>query len=323
MPSHEQNRRRALDSAVRFLDAHRLDPTPDNYRLAYQYAVREEESVVRAVNRATDGGIRLHPDAAARILATFDGGQTGDAPPPHDDQSRLELRTHAMRLNDITQSTARATGDFNRDIATGIAEMDRDPSGASLRRAVETLAVRARQAEDDLGRAMSEIANLRQDLESARSDATLDALTGLPNRRAAEALLSEATRPTAIAFVDVDHFKSVNDRFGHSVGDRVLAMFGRVLAEECAPHTVARWGGEEFVVLFRGQPCAAAAAIVDKARQALSIRELRLRDGDKPLGSITFSAGVAPVGSDPKEAVRTADALLYRSKEEGRNRVTS
>ncbi|MGC6330921.1 GGDEF domain-containing protein [Rhizorhabdus sp. FW153] len=164
--------------------------------------------------------------------------------------------------------------------------------------------------------------------ERLRLAADTDSLTGAPNRRAIEAsgtrLMQEANafgRPLTVAICDVDHFKDINDLYGHSHGDAVLcqitALFRETLVE---PEQYGRFGGEEFVLFFPG-------ADTDRAREKvedLRLRIARLRIGDLPL-RLTASFGIAPMSASDQilsDVIKRADRALYASKEAGRNRTT-
>lgn len=164
--------------------------------------------------------------------------------------------------------------------------------------------------------------------------ATTDALTGLKNRRAAsEALGAEIerarryNRPLAIALFDLDHFKKVNDDFGHEAGDHVLRAFARVL-ENTARSTdvVARWGGEEFLAIVHEADLDAARVFGERVRTGLAaanpLAEI-LEDRPAMVRPITSSAGVTALRpeDDADAIVRRADEALYAAKKEGRDRV--
>src|SRR3546814_19998851 len=112
---------------------------------------------------------------------------------------------------------------------------------------------------------------------------------------------------------DIDHFKQVNDRFGHAVGDRVLRAIGTALDDICVDHLVARYGGEEFAVLFTGVSLAHAEELLERARASVSSKRYRLRESDAPPGGITFSAGtpLAAVGEQLGPALGRAARLPY------------
>ena len=181
----------------------------------------------------------------------------------------------------------------------------------------------------------SEMATLRNHLSEARAVATRDPLTALDNRRAIETLLDTAITavsampPTGdttlvVAYCDIDHFKAINDRLGHDVGDRVLKLVARILEEGVGQNGRAgRYGGEEFLLLFDGVSLAEAEERVDAVRRELAARILRVRDTGEPIGNVTFSAGLcAWIEGDARETLlRRADRALYRAKAMGRNRI--
>lgn len=169
---------------------------------------------------------------------------------------------------------------------------------------------------------------LRRDWENA---ASTDALTGLWNRRTliargalALAEAKEHGRGVAVAVIDVDHFKSVNDRFGHEVGDLALQHVAKALRSQCRPvDLAARHGGEEFVVLFKELDDDAAANAAERLRAALEGEPLVRGELRLPL---TASFGVATLTREDRsfdDLLRRADAALYRAKHEGRNRVVA
>jgi diguanylate cyclase (GGDEF)-like protein len=156
-----------------------------------------------------------------------------------------------------------------------------------------------------------------------------DALTGLANRRGFDhrmALLqvdgpAPAMRTLTLALADVDHFKQVNDRFSHAVGDQVLQAVARMMQTHCRPQdTVARFGGEEFVLAFVDADPAQARAAGERLREALvGFDWAQLQPGL----AVTVSFGIAPLvpGGELHAALAAADAALYEAKRQGRNRV--
>ena len=171
-------------------------------------------------------------------------------------------------------------------------------------------------------RRLDTLKRLRAERDSLRFDATLDALTSVLTRKALDRALAQLDHDEAelsLVFLDVDHFKSINDNFGHGVGDRVLAALGRLLRDHVRPNdVVGRYGGEEFVVVLRDASPEAACRVADRIRQSISgatISGLPRR--------VTVSAGVAPrcLGEPIHELIRRADLALYAAKNAGRNRV--
>ena len=158
-----------------------------------------------------------------------------------------------------------------------------------------------------------------------------DPLTGLPNRAAfheafdrARYVASVAGEPLSVALIDIDHFDLVNDACGRAVGDQVLRCVASVIAKSLrGTDLIARWGGEEFAVMFpRAEPRHAVRAL-NQALEALRSESFQV--GDERTLQVTFSAGVAPVapGLSAEEAVAEADRYLYLAKQSGLDRVVS
>jgi diguanylate cyclase (GGDEF)-like protein len=191
--------------------------------------------------------------------------------------------------------------------------------------ATSTLAIR-------LGKLRARLAAQKKELGDAlalnRELATRDALTGLLNRRAmVELLAREHPRiergqgPLALALLDIDLFKRINDELGHGAGDEVLRRFASLIQSQLrAADALARWGGEEFLLLMPGTRADDARVVLDRLRDAVG------RGGFEAIApqlKVSFSAGVAEVreGEPQDAAIDRADRALYRAKQAGRNRV--
>ncbi|HMJ34458.1 MAG TPA: diguanylate cyclase [Baekduia sp.] len=203
----------------------------------------------------------------------------------------------------------------------------------AARREAEVLAAKNEELETALGQlaaAHRELADRAEQLEALqaqlREQADRDWLTGLYNRRFLDATLERLGarpdgEPLSLAAVDLDHFKAVNDRFGHLAGDRVLARAAELLRETVrATDVVARSGGEEFVVVMPFTDALAANACAERLRAAVATEPWA---AIAPGMSITASIGVvsAPAADDVDSLVRLADRRLYAAKRAGRNRV--
>jgi GGDEF domain-containing protein len=178
-------------------------------------------------------------------------------------------------------------------------------------------------------------------VQDSHNMAFRDDLTKLPSRRALNELLPCLGNRYAIAMVDVDHFKSFNDNYGHDVGDQVLKMISTKLMGVTGRGRPFRYGGEEFTVVFPGKGVKEAAPHLETLRKAIAGYQMYLRDNDRPKDdergkvrrsgrrpernvSVTVSIGVAESCSrfpTPEEVVKAADVALYRAKGKGRNMV--
>jgi diguanylate cyclase len=314
-----------------FLRAQGLSPDPANYVLAHAALSDPDGPLARAVARLTEDGVRL----SRRDLEELGGvvARPGAAEPVVDRQAEeLVARTQAQvdGFAQLISSIEAETRGFGRDLAERTAEMgqvDRSSrSSDEIARIAGAMVARVRSAEQRLAQATRETDTLRVKLAEARDTARRDTLTGLPNRLAFDEAFGgriEADGPYALAICDIDHFKRLNDRHGHAVGDRVLHALAQTLDTECAGHLVVRYGGEEFAILIRGLDLDSATALVDRARAAVSGRRFRNRETESGIGHVSFSAGVTMVGpaEDKATAFDRADRLLYRAKADGRDQV--
>jgi diguanylate cyclase (GGDEF)-like protein len=158
--------------------------------------------------------------------------------------------------------------------------------------------------------------------------ATIDKLTGLLNRQAFSILIDKTIadyrrypRPISVLMVDVDHFKSINDRYGHAIGDQVLSQVALQFSKDLrAADFAVRWGGEEFLVVLNGCPIDQAAKIAEKLRQRIEQATFKANGQQIP---VTISIGVSQYEGEEfcEAAISRADAALYAAKHGGRNRV--
>lgn len=279
--------------------------------------VRREASGEPIDQRWLDTLVRLDPDGHSRSAGL---------------ETLSDKLEHALlRFAQTARAAHCETSDHRGAIGVQIEALAGPDGLAQVLDLSRAMLARIEQVETAMARSEAEIERLRTSLAKARSEADVDHLTRLPNRRAFERRLVSAAldaqtngEPLSLAFCDVDHFKAINDRHGHAAGDRVLCALAASFAEAAGDGCfVARHGGEEFVLLFHGLAKQAARDRLDAIRRAQAARVLMNRDTGQPFGRITFSAGVAEVTEDPdiRSALARADAALYRAKQQGRNRV--
>ncbi len=325
--------RALFDRIGAFLADQRLAPTPTNYAFVHRLFTEPDDTLARAVELITERGVRITPRDIQTLTADHNPVETQD---PHVD---LKARTEGLVARtqmqvegfaDMVTAMRAETAGFGRDLAASAEAMsiatEVPQATDDIVRITAAMLDRIRVAEEKLETTTREANDLREKLEEARDNARRDPLTQLPNRRAFEEAFAaqEATGGTmCIAVCDIDHFKSVNDRFGHAVGDRVLRVIADALSHCCRGHLVTRYGGEEFAILFTNVSLDKARAILEHARGTVQAKRYKLRDNDAPLGEITFSAGLTPVelAEMHQTAFHRADRLLYLAKHEGRNQI--
>lgn len=315
-----------LYDVMAFLSEQGLPATPVNFELAFLRKNDPGSLAARAIDAILIGGDRITQAQASQIVGAYRqlGGGTDRKPPEEETSGHARLRHQTLHLADLAGEAMSATGQFGRDLSDHLGEMDGDASPQSVTDSISAMIDRTGDTERRLSAAMDQIELLNTELAAARNDAARDALTGLVNRRGLQVHL-DALEPhgcTALAICDIDRFKTINDKHGHQVGDRVIQAVADSIATSCEPHIVARWGGEEFVVLMDGMALEDAADLIETANRNLQSRSFRVRDTGEALSPVTFSAGVVMIDDGKAEdAITAADALLYQAKIDGRDRV--
>ncbi len=324
-------RRDLLEQITDLLLRHDLGVTPRNLAIAHGI-----------VSGATPGLARLvcERELAGECVSQQYLDENCHPDTPHDpDHAGLERLMDRIEhaIGGFAQTTAAAhseTGAIRTSMQGHIEDVGIGaPRKENIVRLSNAVLDTLQRVQQSMQRSQDRTRDLQQQLDKARIAANSDHLTGLPNRRAFEHAFgrfrTEAAadgQPLFVAICDVDHFKRINDGFGHETGDRLLRAIAGVLqrytAQDCF---VARHGGEEFVILIRGANAADALARVNRARRELAGRKFVARRSRQPIGQVTFSAGLADVFAtdNPRDALAAADAALYRAKQNGRNQVVS
>ena len=331
--SREVERRKTLYEDVgSFLFAHDLDLTPLNFGLALDYITGNDLQLEKAVRAILNDKGKLSNGVAEQIIAE----QRAEELTPDALNEMLDnVEANLNQMTGIADQSTSSAKDFGAALQKQAAELTKDSTGsdtiANLVSLTRGMIEKTREVEHRMREGQKQTHLLQKNLENARKAAEQDHLTGLPNRRCFENVLREEcmraqqnAEALTIAFCDIDHFKNVNDQHGHDAGDRVLkfvaGLLSKISGDKCH---VARHGGEEFVMLFRGVTVADAAKIVDDARTDMAERNLVDRKTGERMDQVTFSGGVADVFAypEPRDALKAADRALYLAKEHGRNRI--
>lgn len=175
----------------------------------------------------------------------------------------------------------------------------------------------------------TEIQTLQDELHAIREISLRDALTELFNRRyfdekVAKIVNAQGADPVSLLMIDIDHFKSFNDRLGHPMGDQVLRVVAHELQTSVGKaQTVARYGGEEFAVVLEGVGLDEAAELAEQIRKNIMGRDIKRKSTGALIGRLTVSIGVSMLKQtdDLESWIGRADRALYKSKRNGRNRV--
>ncbi|MFO1261291.1 MAG: GGDEF domain-containing protein [Sphingomonadaceae bacterium] len=331
--SREVDRRRELYNDIgSFLFAHDLDLTVVNFGLALDYLSGNDHQIEKAVRAILSEKGQLTNGVVEQIVAER---HSGEMTAENLGQMLATVEQNLDKFTTLASESTASASDYGEALQAKVKDMDGkaapDQVVSALIGLTRSMVEKSRQIEAEMRESQKKTQALQKNLEQARKAAEQDHLTGLPNRRAFEARLNEeATLAKAngealsVAFCDIDFFKRINDTHGHDTGDRVLKFVGSLLAkisgEKCH---VARHGGEEFVMVFRGKTAAEACEIVDQTRADLAARNLVDRNTGERMNQVSFSGGVADAFAYPdvRDALKAADQALYLAKEHGRNRV--
>jgi|SRR6478672_1900775 len=243
-------------------------------------------------------------------------------------------------VSGVIAEAQRSQAAYGQTLEQAATSIEAAADGDGLQTIVSDLTSATRQVQHEteslekkLETSTQEVMRLREHLELVRRDAMTDALTDLANRKAFDEHLAAACdRAEAnggaltLAVLDIDHFKRFNDTWGHQTGDQVLRYVASVLGRTAAnPRFAARFGGEEFALVFPFESAAMVEAALEAVRKEIASRSLRRRSTNDDLGAVTVSAGFAvrKRGETASAFLERADAALYASKRGGRNRVSS
>jgi diguanylate cyclase len=325
----ERRRRQLLTDIGSFLLTHRLEVNPYTLAIGYDVLTGSDPKLAQLIEQRVAARLPITLawlDEAGRSSGRNDGVAQLDA-------MMAKLETSIEDFGNTTNAAKTAANDYNSALEAHVSELEQVSKAGVVITELATIARvmldRTREIEHEMSRSVLQTRALQSSLAEARRSAEVDHLTGLPNRRAFDNVLDrehaaaqEAGEALCVAFCDIDHFKKVNDTHGHEAGDRVIRAVAQTLArisdDRCH---VARHGGEEFVILFRGFTLDEAWQQLDRARESMAERRLINRSTDVPFGKITFSGGIADAfqHDNPRDALKAADDALYAAKNMGRN----
>ncbi|MDI1263504.1 MAG: diguanylate cyclase [bacterium] len=337
MPSSQTHERSLILAEEARCNIQRLGlaPAPINYEIFYTYAARHNGALNVALERLlADGGIPSQRDLEALHDACLGpAGLTGKL-----DDIGSSINVELGDILGAIAGTADVTSVYHDKLGQASRHLDPASDPGSARSAVQALAAATREMHENsrqlkarLDSAMQEIASLQQGLQAIRNESRIDPLTEIANRKHLHETLertigksAESGGPFSLLMIDIDHFKSFNDSFGHTTGDQVLRLVAATLKQNIRDQDLAaRFGGEEFAIVLPDTPLAQAAALADRIRRAVMTRELKKRSTGQVIGRITISVGVAAwIADETSEAlIERADKNLYAAKRGGRNRV--
>jgi diguanylate cyclase len=317
------------------IKALRQAASPRNYEIWYGYATGYNPSLNQMINEILARNNNLTEADLDRIYSTFFS--------PTRITDRID--TVGSRVSDeigqvmaMIDAAAGSAMNYSENLAGIGQKINSAKDREGLRTIVESLVETTNEMqqtnnslEQKLTASKQEINQLQENLEVVRTESLTDPMTGLANRKffddSLESAIADATargEPLSLLMVDIDHFKTFNDTYGHLTGDQVLRLVASSMKQNVKGQDVAaRYGGEEFAVVLPSTLLRSALTVADHIRRAAMSKELMKRSTGQHLGRITVSVGVATLhkGDTPQSLIERADTCLYAAKRNGRNRV--
>lgn len=253
------------------------------------------------------------------------------------EQKSQELRGIISEITDFLRNSGTRLNDHDQQLGNYADQLEQTRSVEEVMTISQGIISKTRDmirhnqsVKREMDGSMEEVQALRKELEGLKQAAKTDMLTGLLNRRGFESSMTKAmdrsvktSAPLSVILADIDHFKRINDNYGHLIGDNVLKMLSKLLQEHIKGKDIAaRFGGEEFILVLPDTDLKGAFILAEQIRLKLRSMRWRTKAGE-PMGAITMSLGVAQFkGADTLDTlVDRADNALYQAKSCGRNKT--
>jgi diguanylate cyclase len=310
-----------------FLSSHLIAPTPVNYSVVYLYISNENEMLSAAIDKKLQQGELITADFMADLFKRYVSlsqqvENTVLAPFELTLSKTLEQISKQMSNEDKAVNNLQKLDEI---LAKSKNNTSMDNIVSYLFNTINSTKSQHEALSQKLSTTQTEINQLKDKLASSRQEALVDSLTGLLNRRGCDEKLQKLNHDdthSSLA-IDIDHFKKVNDTFGHFIGDKVIQRIAKTIKSHIGEQDLAvRFGGEEFVVVMANTPIAEAKNIAESIRLSISKLKLKQRDTNTYLPPISVSIGIAQNDniSDWPTLFEQADNALYQAKNSGRNR---
>ena len=323
------------EKALNFMAQQGISLHPRRYAVWYEYYLGANEELVADLNHLLEDGYSLSSRVHEYLYDKYFCDKHGrDTTQKAMDETQAILRNFLEILMQIAQGSVedqKALGQYS-------AELQGAQDLSQVQHLLELIADRShrmaassRDLQQRLEHESARTEKLRALLEQTKRDALIDALTGLYNRNALDRKIAEMTEalradgsPFSLLMLDVDNFKRINDAYGHTIGDAVLRVAGKTIAQNTkGSDFAARYGGEEFAVTLPRTPLDRAVVVAENIRRSLEANRFKVVHNDKTLPAITISIGITLACKDdtPEALFERADKALYQAKSAGRNTV--
>ncbi len=314
-----------------------VPPTPEIYQLWYVYFAGLDPEIVRAIDILIANDQRITKERCQELHQRY-LSESKETERVHQASDRIQETIKGV--TGAVSNVKSATSQYNTTLENARKRFDSKDMGKDDMQKILSMVMndttdmisKNKKLEEELMKSSSVMQDLRRDLEMVRKEALTDGLTNLANRKAFDAeiqnLIEEArVNKTTLSLImmDIDHFKSFNDNFGHQIGDQVLRLVARTLTEGVKGRDMAcRYGGEEFAILLPETNVQGAMQVGNALRKTVAGKDIINRATGEKIAQITLSGGSAEYieGETIEDFIGRADAALYTSKRNGRNQVS-
>ena len=314
-----------------------LQPTPNNYAVYYYYFTGTNTPLKNAIDEILAHSKGLSQEQCEEFFQKY-LGSAAEHKILKDTNAAIEEEIRRV-LNAIDKA-ANGASDFSKSLDTFSGKLSASSSLDQIRDAVTHIVTETRSVaqqneklSEQLTQTTQQLSEVRQNLDQVHRESQIDPLTEVGNRKFFETEFTRAMgeardngQPLSMLMIDIDHFKKFNDTHGHLIGDQVLRLVAHTLVENLKGRDViARFGGEEFVILLPHTKVGDAEKVGNQLRASLATKHIRRRSTHETLGAVTISIGAAEYcpGEAGDDVIARADKALYQAKNVGRNRVIS
>ena len=310
-----------------------IQPNPVNYALCYEYSAGHNKRLIAELNELFTNKTSITQNVGEKLYKKYIcDGALETIEKINFDLIRLVDQTH----NSVATTSQKASeaGDHFEEKAVNIEALTNPVEIKGILGDIisetRSLAQLSQSLKNDLEESQKEMEHLRKELNQVKKSALTDALTGLLNRGAFDEMMTDileqnTNSDVCLTLLDLDHFKNINDNFGHQIGDEVLRFTASILKKMAGEdHYVARYGGEEMAIIMANTKIDEAYNLCERIRGTLEKSRLKRKNSTESIGSVTISIGIASLksGDTAESFISRADKALYASKEKGRNRTT-
>ena len=309
--------------------------TPQNFAVWYEYATGINPALSETITKLLDNGAVLDDDAIEKLYLKYVSECNMDV----EWALREDIQHLLIKLAETTKETDLQAHRFDTSLHKYGDTLKQNLDSAQLVDLIKMMAGDTskmigsmQELQSELTASKQKVEKLHLELQSARGEALIDPLTGILNRRgfenSAKLTFSGHTTPAkgiCLLMIDIDHFKQINDTYGHLFGDKVIrAIANTIKSKVRGQDSVARLGGEEFALLLAETNLAGAHTVAETIRQTIEGCQIHRLDTHEKIGGITISVGIAEYacGDSLVDVLGHADKALYASKRQGRNRTS-